>query len=306
MSKEEKLKVAYNVYKTSDDYEEACRLTGISIKTYYRWRRRFRSWGLRGSLKRIGKWSYGKKPVNKVPDRIRHTIEWLKRESPAYGYVKISKILERDHKYKVHPDTVRNILRERGLQGRTKKYPRRSKAKWDRVIPYYPGDVIQADPINYGELWVINFQDILIKWRAAVVVDELNVESVKKELKGIFESFPYEVKNLQWDNGSETEKDLAEYLETECGIVLRHTAPGSPWQNGTVERLNGIMREEEFGYKRYKKEEKEKVQRMLEEKVKKYNEYRPHWGIGLKTPLQMVEDCRSNEYLRSFVKFASG
>jgi putative transposase len=305
MSKSEKIKVAYNVYKTSDDYKEACRLTGISPRTYYRWRIKLKYFGLQGTIKRLGKWSYGKKPANKTPDQIRHKVEVLRRED-NYGTVKMAEILERDFDYRIHPDTIGRILREKGLNKTTKKYPTRSKGVWDKVIPYYPGDLVQADPVQFGELWIVNLQDTLIKWRSAVVVESLTVECIKDHIGLALESFPFEIRNLQWDNGSETEKDFPEVLKDKYGIQLRHTAPASPWQNGMIERLNRVTRDEEFGIARFKRTEKEKLQEKVDEKVKKYNEYRPHWSLGLKTPLKMWEDCLNNEYLKDFVKIAVG
>lgn len=303
MSKEEKLKVCYNIYKTSDNYLEAVRLTGIGAKTYYRYRRLFKSWGLQGTLKRLGRWGYEKKAHNRTPDLIRKKIEVMRRED-NYGAVKISEILLRDHGYQISDKTVGLILREKKLNKTTTKYPTKSKASWDRVIPYYPGDVVQADPVQFGDLWIVNLQDILVKWRAAVVIDSLTVESVKEHIGLALNSFPFEIKNLQWDNGSESEKDFAEYLESIYKIKLRHTTPASPWQNGVVERLNRVTRDEEFGDAKFKKSDKYRLQEMLDLKVKKYNEYRPHWSLGLQTPLQVWKKCVDNHLEDNFVKIA--
>lgn len=303
MSKNERIKVCYNVYKTSNDYKEAVRLTGVSIKTYYRYRILFRSWGLQGTLKRIGTWSYGKKAHNRTPDSVRKKIEILRRED-NYGAIKIAEILKRDHGINISDKTVGAILREKKLNKTTKKYPTKSKGTWDRVIPYYPGDLIQVDPVQFGDLWIVNLQDVLVKWRTAVVVEQLTVESVKEEIGLGIESFPFSIKNIQWDNGSETEKDLSKYLKEEYGIQLRHTAPASPWQNGMVERLNRVTRDEEFGRKKFKKEDKERVQEQLDLRVKKYNEYRPHWSLGLQTPLEVWNKCVDNGLQNNFVKFA--
>lgn len=303
MKKEEKIKVVYNVYKTSDNYAEACRITGISPNTYYRWRTLLQGYGLQGTIKRIGKWSYGKSPHNKTPDWVKKKIEILRKED-NYGSIKISHVLERDFGYKIHHDTVGDILREKGLNNTRRKYPKKSKGTWDRVIPFYPGDLIEADPVNFGDLWIVNLQDVLIKWRSAVVVEELTVDCIKEHLDLAIESFPFGIKNLQWDNGSETEKDFAEYL-IKKQIQLRHTAPASPWQNGMIERLNGVTREEEFGESKFKRKEKRKLQKLLDIKVKKYNEYRPHLSLGLKTPLEMWQACLKDSNLIPFVKIAT-
>lgn len=301
MKKEEKIKVAYNVYKTTDNYKEACRITGISPNTYYRWRRKFRGYGVKHTLKKIGKWGYDKHPSNKTPGWVRKKIEMMRKED-NYGAVKISHILKRDFNITIHSDTVSRILREKGLNRTRRKYPKRSKGTWDRVIPFYPGDLVQADPVQFGDLWVVNMQDVLIKWRSAFVAEELTVECMKKNIKESIKQFPFKVKNIQWDNGSETEKDFAECLGE---IQLRHTAPASPWQNGMIERLNGITREEEFGISKFKRKERRKLQKLLKVKVKKYNEYRPHHSLGLKTPLEMWEACLRDQNLMSFVKIAN-
>lgn len=303
MSKNERIKVCYNIYKTSNDYKEAVRLTGVSANTYYRYRTLFRSWGLQGTLKRIGKWSYGKRAHNRTPDSIRKKIETIRRED-NYGAVKIAEILKRDHNYLISDKTVGAILREKKLNNTTKKYPTRSKGVWDRVIPYYPGDLVQVDPVQFGDLWIVNLQDMLVKWRSAVVVDQLTVEKIKEHIDLGIDSFPFKIKNIQWDNGSETEKDFSQYLEENYEIQLRHTAPASPWQNGMVERLNRVTRDEEFGRRKFKKADREMLQEELDQKVKKYNEYRPHWSLGLQTPLEVWNKCVDNGLNDNFVKFA--
>lgn len=147
-------------------------------------------------------------------------------------------------------------------------------------------------------------QDSIVKWRNAVIVSELQIESIKAKIKKGIYGFPFKIKNIQWDNGSETKKDFPQHLKTRYDIQLRHTAPGSPWQNGMIERLNRVTRDEELGISRYTVNDIPRLTKVLEKNVKIYNEFRPHWSLGFKTPLEMWNACKQEPYLNNFVKIA--
>ena len=132
MSKMEKIKIAFKVYKTSNDYREACRIADISPNTYYRWRRRFKSYGLQRTIREFGNWSYGKKPWNKTPDRIRKKIEifWLEKGNDAAGlqhilsrhwdeFVTRFNIVDQDELVKLIKEAVENGTKGIDDQGRT-------------------------------------------------------------------------------------------------------------------------------------------------------------------------------------------
>ena len=62
---------------------------------------------------------------------------------------------------------------------------------------------------------------------------------------------------------------------------------GNCYDNATAERVNGILKDE-YGLDEHFKEEQHAL-RTVREAIFLYNEQRPHWSLGLKTPSQVHE-----------------
>jgi len=65
-------------------------------------------------------------------------------------------------------------------------------------------------------------------------------------------------------------------------------APGSPWQNGKNERLNGILREEELNRRLYGNLLEARV--YIEEWRQTYNRQRPHGALDFMTPHRFAQE----------------
>ncbi len=84
------------------------------------------------------------------------------------------------------------------------------------------------------------------------------------------------------DNGPEfIAKALMRRLK-QAGVIIRHIAPGSPWQNGKNERLNGTSRREcldmeTFGTVAH-------AQAVCQLYRREYNRRRPHSSLQYRTP----------------------
>ena len=99
--------------------------------------------------------------------------------------------------------------------------------------------------------------------------------------------FPFKIQRLQWDNGSESQKETEAFVLEVIGNPLNHTPPHTPKRNGLVERLNKTTRDEEVGYRQFKKEERKILAEILQDGVWKYNFYRPHLSFNLHTPMEI-------------------
>lgn len=71
-------------------------------------------------------------------------------------------------------------------------------------------------------------------------------------------------------------------LSEEYHIKISMTENGDPYENALAERMNRTMKEE-FGLGRVLPS-RQKAFRLIEEGVEIYNNYRPHWALGMKTP----------------------
>jgi len=100
-------------------------------------------------------------------------------------------------------------------------------------------------------------------------------------------------KVLYTDNGLMFTSLAFEDFCTEMGIQHHRTNPGSPWENGKIERLFGTIRREWIAYRRYMKTES--LRENLEEFQHWFNNEREIQKLEYKTPMQiMTEKISSN------------
>ena len=99
---------------------------------------------------------------------------------------------------------------------------------------------------------------------------------------------PVSLTHVQTDNGSE----FADHFETLCGregITHFHAYPRSPKMNAEIERFNRTLSEAFISRHRpllaYDIEE---FSRQLMDWLLWYNSRRPHWSIGLISPLRYI------------------
>ena len=129
---------------------------------------------------------------------------------------------------------------------------------------------------------ILNVVDEFTREGLASRVDRsIGTRDVQEELERLFrERGKAEI--LRSDNGREfISSTLVDWL-TELGVTVAFIEKGSPQQNAFVERFNGTMRDEVLNG--------EVFETLLEARVvindwrRRYNEERPHRGLGMLTP----------------------
>ena len=104
---------------------------------------------------------------------------------------------------------------------------------------------------------------------------------------------------------SDNAKAFESYLFTHClatlEIQIRHTTPGSPWENAYAESLIGTLRA--YLYPHIQRQKRvESVGRIYAEKVNYYN-HRTHWAFQfdpVKTPLAKLAETKGRPMLEAF------
>ena len=72
-------------------------------------------------------------------------------------------------------------------------------------------------------------------------VSKVDEAAVATETQAALAAYKHVTKSLTNDNGSEFQR--ADKLESKLGINIYFTEPSKPWQRGTVENLNGLVRQ---------------------------------------------------------------
>ncbi len=274
LTKTEKIKFAYRLYKEETSYDKASKILRVSRKTYANWVKSFKMVGLKKTIKDMGRWKNGGIPANKLPSSVSRLVQEL-RETDRYGRWKTKIILKRDYDIDISESSITRIIKIKGLSKITRPYPVK-KDSYEHIVPFYPGDLVEADPMYVGNIFVCNFCDWITRMRYSTVITGLTQEEAMRAIKEASEYFPFKINRLQWDNGSEAQSDTEKFVKELFGTTLNHTPPHSPKYNGLVERLNRTLRDEEVGYGNFSQK---KLEGILKEGIYKYNNYRPHYAL---------------------------
>lgn len=113
--------------------------------------------------------------------------------------------------------------------------------------------------------------------------------SARDFLKRLLRNIPFEITEIQTDNGSE----FAGYFQEACktlGITHYHTYPRSPKMNAFIERFNRTLSEEYVIYHRaLMRDDVEGFNEELSQWLRWYNHERPHESLGLLSPYEYYE-----------------
>lgn len=115
------------------------------------------------------------------------------------------------------------------------------------LIAQYPGHVVALDTIekqkNGRRMYILTVIDIFSRTTFAIATRSHSSKTFAHFFYLIMNMFPYEIKNVLTDNGSEFKKYLDALLK-ENGITHYHTYPKTPKMNAHCESFNGTIQEE--------------------------------------------------------------
>lgn len=280
-----------------------CRHFGISPDTFYRWRKRYNPRDLRTleDDKSTRTPRNLRKPETSA-DLVKE-IKKLREKYPRWGKKKIWKKVS-DKGFDTSISTVGRTLtrlRAKGMlnepaiviariEGRkrkqTGKRPYAVRKPWD-FKPKEPGDLVEVDtvhvyPVPGQRRYQFTASDVIAKHTARIASTTITARAAKRILDAIEERFPYKVKAIQIDGGSEFKKEFEEECERR-GILLFVLPPKSPRLNGVVERMQRTSREEIYDLNPMPFSLEEHNQLLVEEDYI-YNYVRPHDSLDLLTP----------------------
>jgi transposase InsO family protein len=182
--------------------------------------------------------------------------------------------------------SVKRVLKRHGLTrfSRWKKwhqYP-------SRPLPERPGLLVQIDTILDGipeeRLNVYTGLDVCSRFAFALPTERINTHASWRFVQGMRHESPFAIALLQSDHGAEFSKWFTKQCAS-CGLAHRHSRVRRPTDNGHLERFNRTIQEECLNsiprsLQSWRKE--------IPEFLHYYNEQRPHMGLDMKTPLEVL------------------
>jgi len=291
-------------YKKCEDARLTCRHFGISPQTFYRWKNRFDPYALTTLEAASRRPHHVRKPLTPAP--IEDRILELRTKYPRWGKDKLVVLLKREG-IRVSTSTVGRVmkrLKERGVLVEPVNVRQAKEARKRRYKPRYairkpegyrvtaPGDLIQVDTLQIhlkgnDRRWQFSSRDLISRWDVSRAYRNASSFAAALFLEYMERKFPFPVRAIQIDGGSEFKKHFEEACR-ERGIRLFIIPPRTPKLQGYVESANKTHRVEfyeveDIGLKM------EEHNRQLEEWDKIYNTIRPHQSLDYLTPAEYYQ-----------------
>ncbi len=173
------------------------------------------------------------------------------------------------------------LLKKKSPWKKLRSYPPRPEAK-------SPGELVQIDTIHFvtkdgKRIYVYTALDVYSRYGFATLSPRASCKQSILFLQKLVKYFPFDIKNIQTDNGPEFGLHFTDYV-TRHDITHRHIHPRSPNENGHLERFNRTIQEEigRHGLCIF-------IQQDILKYLRHYNTERMHMGIQFKTPIQMLK-----------------
>ncbi len=221
----------------------------------------------------------GKTKVKKDLDKycIKHSL-------PIYSESKIGRIIKEKkiyhHRQRVYCDgTIKVIQRKKKLR------------KPSNLAINTPGDLIEIDTIVkfvWGiKRYIVTAVDIETRYSFAQAYKKHDSASAKDFFIKLEQVFPYKIKAVQTDNGSEFHKYFMQYLEQQK-ITHYWNYKGQPYKNGHIEKYNRTIQEEFIDQNEILLEDVNVFNQKLVDWLIWYNTERYHWSLDLTSPVDYL------------------
>ena len=283
---------------------------GILRRTLFNWKRAFKQGGGKPEAlnpkkrtpknKRRRSWDW------RIPEEIKRLRD--RDEHPNLGAEKLHPLLlDFCNTLKLKcpgSTTIERIIKDLGgLRvcpqkishfGKIKKANRQKvlrKPKDFKVL--HPGHTIALDTVekqrNGRRMYILTAIDIFTRTTCAIATKSHSSQTFAHFFFLVMQMFPYEVKNVLTDNGSEFKKHLSKLL-TENKITHYHTYPKTPKMNAHCESFNGTIQEEFVDYNvNLLFDDTTAFNEKMKEYLLFYNTKRVHWAFKNKmTPFAVL------------------
>lgn len=277
----------------------------VSRPTLYRWKSQLTNGG--GKLEALVPLSTA--PHTKRQRIIPKPVEDLilkERTMEKIGKVKIAKLLHDDQIAELSASTAGRMLADLKHQGKLPDPKKLSLyGKTGKLIERKPhqsrkklrskgheGALVKADTVvrfkDGIKRYILTAIDLESEFAFAYAyVSHASIHAA--DFMAIFQSVaPLALTHVQTDNGSEFADHFESFCDTE-GVIHFHTYPRSPKMNAEVERFNRTL-SEAFIQRHLDllAHDLDEFNRQIMIWLLWYNTRRPHWSIGLVSPLRYI------------------
>ena len=279
----------------------------VSRPTLFRWQRALKKGG--GKLEALNNKSTAPKQRRRriVGDAVRDFILKERTFDSRLSKDKLSVLMKQDGIADLSASTVGRILNDLKQQGVLKKNSKLSLyGKTGRLIERtkrskqklrskgHEGGLVKADSIvrftNGIKRYIVTGLDCESKFAFAYAYKNHASNTATDFMEKFKKVTPVSLTHVQTDNGSEFAHHFDIYLEKN-NIVHFHTYPRCPKMNAEIERFNRTLSDAFLSQHRMLLAyDIDDFNQKLIEWLLWYNTRRPHWSLGLVSPLRYICD----------------
>ncbi len=285
---------------------------GAKRSTLYYWQKLYKDSGYKIEGLNPGNTTRKNKNKREIHPSILKEIKRLRLEvCPNMGKEKIKKYLDKyceENNLPVYSESkIGRIIKEKriyhhrrkvGHNGQVKILKKQKKLrKPDDLSVKMPGDLVEVDTVvrfAWGvKRYIITAVDVHSRYSFAFCYERplsINARDFIQKLQLVF---PYKIKAVQTDNGSEFHKYFRDYLK-EQNITHYWNYPGRPYRQGHIEKYNRTIQEEFIDQNEVLLDDVNIFNQKLSEWLIWYNTKRFHFGLNLETP---VDYLLNNSYV---------
>lgn len=285
------------VKKCHGNCTQAAVLLGLHRTTVWRWVRRAKT----NSRSRIGYLSTANLKRKSTRPQVIHYALTKEQESAIIALRKkkkytAEKLKKRLH-LSVHPLTIHRLLAKKGLLN---KYGNHRRPYYQKTTHMHLKNTttigkLQMDvkyitpelsglPYTCFEYAVV---DIYSRYKDAIILNHLDQDGSILALIEILNRLPFTPDFIQTDNGLEFQGRFHKYCE-ERGLRHHLIHKSTPNENAVIERSFRTDEEEFFFMMEKTPKDYDELRSMFSDWLHEYNHERPHLGIDLKTPYEVV------------------
>lgn len=277
----------------------ACWKLGISRKTFYKWRARYRAAG-RNPRSLLDQSRRPKQSPRQLSERIVGHILAIRRQEEC-GPCLISFYLRERHGLRVSPAGVYKVLKRTG-QVRPYHTRKRFKQRYTSQFIRKPGQKVQVDVkycpklAGFPQRYQYTAIDGYSRLRFCEIYDEVSPAASVDFLARVRACFPFRLQCMQTDHGSEftyamfPEVKVVHPFTAAChrhGITHKLIPIATPHHNGQVENSHG--KDVVECYRRFPVQQPKQLIALIHRRNQIWNFERPHQALGLRTPVEYLQ-----------------
>ena len=278
----------------------------VSRPTLFRWQKALREG--RGKLDVLNPKSTAPKNRRKrtIPKEVEDLIMKERGYDPRISKDKLAILIKEDGIAHLSASTLGRMLGDLKKQGKLPSHTKLSlSGRTGRLIERKPsvprvklrskghgGGLVKADSIirftNGIKRYIVTALDCESKFGFAYAYTSHSSKAAADFMDKFMRVSPVPATHIQTDNGSEFANHFDIFLE-DNGIVHFHTYPRSPKMNAEIERFNRTLSEAFVSRNRHLLAyDIDAFNEKLIDWLLWYNSRRPHWSIGLISPLRYI------------------